>query len=182
MSLSFPSAFAPTVLLIGLLGTCRAEESAARQARLHPSYQVFEAQTRLPEMWTLDNGVLIVGGNLSLGFHPFYRMTAHDKAAVAQLLQIPTELLTALVQKLSTNQLSGEDLTVQFRTAVIDYKYLAQRWACYRPAAGGEAVKAEAMKCLEKGDLEKAWQMFIDLPKPSPPTSFHITGAPAGKN
>jgi hypothetical protein len=154
MSLSFPSVFALSVLLIGLWGTSRAEEVAVCQARHHPSYQVFAAQTRLPEIRTLENGVLNVGGNLKLDLRQPYRLTTQDGTAVAQLMQVPFGLLTAVVQKLSTNQSSSEDLAREFQTAVIDYKYLAQRWARYRPSAGGMAVKAQAVKCLETGDRE----------------------------
>jgi hypothetical protein len=179
---SFPSTLAFLVLVIGLGGTTRADQAAVCRARRQPSYQVFAAQARLPEIRALDNGAFTVGGTLTLDLHKSNQSTTSEKRALAQLLQVPPGLLTAVLHKLSTTESSSEELARQFQTAVVDYRYLAQRWAEYRPPASGEAVKAEAMKCLETGDLEKAWQMYIDLPKPSPPTHIRVANVGPGRN
>jgi len=92
--------------------------------------------------------------------------------------KIPVEFLAALVQKLSAGaQLNGEELAHQFQIAVTDYKYLSEKWARYRPSARGEPVKTQALKYLQAADLESAWRMFIDLPKPGPPTAVQIISA-----
>ena len=80
-------------------------------------------------------------------------------------------VFTVLVQKLSANgRATAEELANQLRTSVLDYKYLSEKWTQYHPDAAGEPVKMEALKCLQAADLDRGWQMFIDLKKPAPPT------------
>jgi hypothetical protein len=197
MCSSVPRALALSVQLIGSVGLCRAVETpstalaglhanaAVCQARLHPSYQVFVAQARqarLPEIKLLDNRVLSVGPSSKLDFGKPDPGTSGEKIALAEQLQVPTEFLKGLVQNLSAKQLRGEELAQEFQTAVIDCRYLAERLARYRPTARGEAVKAAALNCLQAGDLQKAWQIFVDLPKPLPPSGLRITSvSPASK-
>jgi hypothetical protein len=194
MSSSVPCALALLVQLIGLVGLGRAEETpstalaelpanaAVRQARLHPSYQVFVAQAHLPEIKLLDNRVLSVGPSSKLDFGNPDPGVSGEKIALAAQLQVPTEFLKGLVQKLSAKQLRGEELAQEFQTAVIDYRYLAAKLARYHPTARGETLKVEALNCLQVGDLQRAWVIFIDLPKPLPPTGLRITNvSPASK-
>lgn len=148
---------------------------AISQQRAHPAYQVFAARTHLPDITVLDQKTLNIGGHFKLDFAHAAALGAEQEAALETLLAIPGKTSTALVRSLSGNiQLSGEQLALQFRRAVVDYKYLSAKWGKYRPAAGGEGIKAEALKRLQVGDLEKAWQMFIELPKPKPPTGLAV--------
>lgn len=143
-------------------------------ARRHPAYQVFVAQMSLPAITAITNQTLSVGG-LTLGLSKADTIRLEEKNALTQRLQIPGEFFTALVQKLSANaQASGEELANQLRTSVLDYKYLSKKWAQYHPQTGGESVKTEALKCLQAADLERAWQLFMDLKKPAPPTGLKI--------
>jgi len=152
---------------------------AVRQARTHPAYQVFAAQLRLPTMTVLDGSTTLnVGGRLKLDLGKPDETMAQEGIALAKLLEIPQGVFATLVRKLSFNaRLGGEDLAQQFQTSVVDYKYLSERWQQYHPGKAGEPVRTEALKCLQAGDLERAWQLFIELPKPSPPTGLR-TGSP----
>jgi len=145
------------------------------KARAHPSYTVFAAQLRLPAITALDDSTLDVGGRLKLDFKKADGMSAEEGMEFGKLLEIPDSVFTALVRKFSANpQLGAGDLAHQFQTAVIDYKYLSKTWGQYHPRTAGEPVKAEALKCLQAGDLEKAWRLFIDLRKPAPPTGLQV--------
>lgn len=187
-----------TLLLLGqiiaALSVCSGEEpkpvfqqelagkTDVNQARRHPSYQVFAAQTRLSEMRAF-NRVLTVGGNSSLDFDNPTQASTQGMNASAELLQVPMEFLRAIVQRLSTNhELKGEELAREFRIAIIDYRYLSERWARYRPPAGEESVKIEAMKCLQTADLQRSWQMYIGLQKPKPPEGLRITSTSSVTN
>jgi FMN phosphatase YigB (HAD superfamily) len=186
--------FLLSIVLIGALLTCSAGEPTlpqqgsttstnANHARLHPSYQVFVAQTHLPEIKGL-NRVLTIGERSTVDFDKPSQVTTKEKSQLSELLEVPPEVVSAQIQKLSTNhQLKDAELAHEFQIAVIDYRYLSQRWARYRPPVGKELVKAEAIKCLQAGNLEKAWQMYIDLPRPRPPKgSMRITSAPGVTN
>jgi hypothetical protein len=67
-------------------------------------------------------------------------------------------------------------LAGKLRVTVIDYKYLLERWTQYLPPSGTEKVKADALLALQSGDIDKAWKMYVDLPRPEPPTGFRIAG------
>jgi hypothetical protein len=151
---------------------------AVCNARRHPAYQVFVAQLSLPAITVMNGKAINVAGQLKVDLN---KADAEEKNALAQRLQIPVEFLTALLQKLSANtQLSDEELAHQFQVAVTDYKYLSEKWARYHPPAGGEPIKQQALNCLQGADLESAWRMFIDLPKPKPPTAVQIISANKG--
>ncbi len=64
----------------------------------------------------------------------------------------------------------------KLRVMVIDYKYLLARWTQYHPPTGQEKVKTDALLALQGGDIDKAWKMYIALPRPDPPTGFRIAG------
>jgi hypothetical protein len=152
---------------------------AVRQARTHPAYQVFAARLRLPTMTVVDGGTTLhVGGRLKLDLRKPDETMAQEGTTLANLLEIPQGVFVTLVRKLSSNaRLGGEDLAHEFQMSVVDYKYLSERWQQYHPGKAGESVRTEALKCLQAGDLERAWQLFIELPKPRPPTGFR-TGSP----
>ncbi len=153
--------------------TAPAETRGVCEARAHPSYKVFAAQLRLPAMTALDGSTLDIGGRLKLDFRKTDRMAREEGMAFEKLLEIPHRVFTALVRKLSANpQSGGGELAHQFQTAVIDYKYLSKTWRQYHPGPAGESVKAEALNCLQAGDVEKAWKLFIDLRKPAPPAGL----------
>jgi hypothetical protein len=195
MCLSVPHAFAlSTGIIIGEVSVCTASEpmiaseqgvtlkSSVDQAKMHPSYRLFVAQTRLPDIKAFDR-VLIVGGALTVDLVKPNLVTADEKLALTELLQVRPEFLAAIISKLATNQqFKSEKLASEFQTAVIDYRYLNERWTHYRPDPDGEAIKTKALQHLQAGDLEQAWQMYIELPRPPPPTGLRIINAPsAGK-
>jgi hypothetical protein len=193
MCLSFPYAFTLSIALI-IIGELRVSSASepmiasqeavtatlsVDQAKMHPSYRLFVAQTRLPDMKAFDR-VLIVGGALKINLGK--PVTIDERLALSELLQVPPGFLAAIIPKLATNQqLKGEKLASEFQTAVIDYRYLNERWTRYRPEPSRELIKTEALRCLQAGDLERAWQMFVELPRPAPPTGLRIinTNAPA---
>jgi|SRR5579862_2192678 len=175
---SFAPAEEPSAISNQATQTQFATPQGVFNARRHPSYQVFVAQLSLPAITVMNGKTLNVAGQLKMDFNKADNIDAEEKNALAQRLQIPVEFLTALVRKLSTNaQLNGEELAHQFQVEVTDYKYLSEKWARYHPPAGGEPVKQQALNCLQAADLERAWRMFIDLPKPKPPTAVQIISA-----
>jgi hypothetical protein len=199
MSISIRGALALSVQFMGALLAVRAGEPASEapahieathtesaearavcHARAHPSYQVFAAHLRLPAITALDDSTLSIGGQLRFDFRKVDDTVAQEKVAVAKLLEIPDTAFTGLTRTLPADgRLSPEELARQFQTAVMDYKYLSNRWEQYRPGPEGEPVKTEALKSLRTGDLGKAWQLFIGLPRPSAPTGFRIASPQA---
>lgn len=195
MSLSARCAVALYFQLVGVSSLAPAEEPPAAtsnqatpfatsqvvyDARRHPAYQVF-AQAHLPTITVMDSKTLDFGGKLKLDISKADSLVAAETTALAARLEIPVDFLAALVQKLSANaQLNGEELAHQFQIAVTDYKYLSEKWARYHPPDGGEPVKLQALKCLQAADFERAWRMFIDLPKPKPPAAVRIISANKG--
>ena len=152
------------------------------RGRLHPSYQVFAANIQLPEIRALEPDTLSVGTNLILRFSNSNPPTEEQKSALMNTLQIPRHFLDALLQRFSSNRLSGEALAREFQAAAIDYRYLQQRWDRYHPGPEGYAVKAEALKRLEAGDIQSAWQLYMDLPRPAPPIGFRVRSSQATTN
>jgi hypothetical protein len=147
------------------------------ELRQHPSYQVFAARIHLPEIKALDDSVLAVDGQRLDLAKADLGLKSEQLTTVADQLKVPAEVLPALVQKLSATQpLKGEELAHSFRTALIDYGYLSEQWARYRPPPGTEAVKQEAKKALAEGDLDRAWLLFGNLPRPRPPTGLRVAG------
>jgi hypothetical protein len=131
----------------------------------------------LPEITALDDRVLAVNGQrLDLG-KANLGLNSEELTTVAEQLKLPAEVLPGLLQKLSASQpLKGEELAHSCKTAVIDYGYLSEQWARYRPPPGTEAVKQEAKKALAEGDLDRAWLLFGNLPRPKPPTGLRVAG------
>jgi hypothetical protein len=151
-------------------------DSEIVQARRHPSYQVFVARSRLPDINYVEPGILTVGSGLKLNLSTFNEVSSADKAELIRLLGVSPEFLAAMARRLSTNQVTGEVLAGQFRTALTDHAYLAERWRRYRPTVDRAGVKEEALRCLEAADIEKAWKLYLRLPRPAPPGGLQIKG------
>ena len=62
----------------------------------------------------------------------------------------------------------------KLRDTIIDYKYLLERWNQYHPPTGKEQVKTDALLALRAGDMDKAWELYVDLPRPQPPTGLRV--------
>jgi len=181
-----PSAGAAlTGLLLGGLLTLSAgelsngAESAPARGRQHPSYQVFVAQTLLPPIYAPDKSTIVVDGK-EISLRRNDPQPGNKKSAVADHLGIPVPVLNQALEQASSNPAFDADQAAQqFRTAVLDYKYLQDRWTRYHPPAGTEQLKAKthALQILQDGQITKAWEMFMALPRPQPPSGFRVVNA-----
>jgi hypothetical protein len=149
------------------------------QWRRHPSYQVLDHRAALPSMKVAAKGTLEIGGQTKLELEGASQMPVDQKKALAAQFELPVAALDRFLQRLAAQQgMGAEQGARQLRTLVIDYRFLRDRWTQYRPPSGQEKTKTEALQCLEAGDLDKAWAMFIALPAPAAPSQLQATKAP----
>ena len=143
--------------------------------RQHPNYQVFAGGLALPSIIVVDQATLDVGVRMKIDVSRLDQLTAQQKEALADWYAVPA----GVVDKFQENfaQEGSSDATrvaAKFRIMVIDYKYLLEFWTKYPLAAGNEKIKSDALQALRVGNLDKAWKMFLDLPRPEPPLGLRI--------
>jgi hypothetical protein len=149
----------------------------AAQGRGQPSYQVFAYRCTRPAITVVDETTLEVGGTQKIDVGRLDRLTRQKRETVAGQLGVPVGVIDCLLRG-CTNQAPADaaGLAGKVRVTVIDYKYLLERWTRYHPPTGGEKVKTYALLALQDGDIDKAWKMYVDLPRPEPPTGFRVAG------
>jgi hypothetical protein len=141
---------------------------------LNPAYQMFARQIALPAITNLDQTALNIGGKTVFHLGLSTKTITQEEASVAEQLQVPMAMLTTFAHNFLTNATPGNDCATQFRTAVIDYKYLREKWTQYRPPPGNEKLKTTALESLEAGEIDKVWEMFVSLPRPQPPGGLRV--------
>jgi hypothetical protein len=151
--------------------------SRAAQGRQHPSYQVFAAGLAFPSITIVDKNTLDVGGKLKIDVSRFGQLTRQQKDTLAGQFAVAASVVDKF-QANWTNNVSIDPAQVagKLRVMMIDCKYLLEQWTQYLPPAGKEKVKADALEALRAGDIDKAWEMFLDLPRPAPPAGFGVVG------
>ena len=153
--------------------------TSAEQWRGHPSYQVLESRAELPAMEAAAKGTLKIGGRWTLELQRATELPAEQKQALAAQFEVPVAAFDKFLQRLASRQgLDAEQGAKELRTLIIDYRYLRDRWNQYRPPAGQQKLKTDALQSLDAGDLDKAWQMFVALSPPAPPSQLQATKAP----
>jgi len=152
-------------------------ELLAAEGRRQPSYQVFACGCPAPAITVVNGTTLEVGGKQKIDVSRLAQLTAPDKQTLAGQLAVPVVVIDCLLRG-CTNQPPADatGLAGKLRVTAIDYKYLLEQWTQYHPPTGGEKVKADALQALQGGDLEKAWAMYVTLPRPEPPGGFRIAG------
>jgi hypothetical protein len=149
--------------------------SLAAQGRRHPSYQVFAGGLALPSIIVLDQATLEVGGRMKIDVSRLDQLTAQQKEALADWYAVPAGVVDRFQENFAHEGASDATrVATKFRIMVIDYKYLLDFWTKYLPAAGNEKIKSDALQALRVGDLDKAWKMFLDLPRLEPPLGLRI--------
>jgi len=80
--------------------------------------------------------------------------------ALADRLQMPIAALDRLVQNLSANtHIKGQELADSFRNAVIDFRFLEDRWNRVHPPQIDLEIKTQALNALSAGDIDRAWAL-----------------------
>jgi len=154
-----------------------ARPSGPSQGRQHPSYQVFSSRVVLPSITLLDERTLDVAGEVRIEVRRPGRLTSRQKIALAALFGVPVAVSEKALHGLSSEaQVAPEQAAQQVRMTLIDYKYLRDAWTRYRPPAGKEQLKNTALQSLEAGEIDKAWEMYLALPKPQPPQGVRVAG------
>jgi hypothetical protein len=145
------------------------------QARKHPSYTVFEHNLTLPAIKVIDAATLEVGGKLKIVLNRPEPLSTQARATFTNEFQVPLAVVDRLWERLfQSTPPSAEQATNALRQTVLDYKYLHQKWTQYRPPREKEGIKTDAFQALQAGDLDKAWELYLDLPKPSGPSGTKI--------
>jgi hypothetical protein len=149
----------------------------AAQGRKQPGYQVFAQRCTAPSITVVNETTLVIGGKQKIDVSRLDQLATQEKETLAGQFDVPVGVIDCLLRG-CTNQAPADaaGLAGKFRVTVIDYKYLLERWTKYLPPAGTEKVKTDALLALRDGDLDKAWKMYNDLPRPEPPTGFRIAG------
>jgi hypothetical protein len=149
----------------------------AAEGRRQPSYQVFACGCTSPALTVVNATTLEVGGKQKIDVSRLDQLTTPEKETLAGRLDVPVVVIDCLLRG-CTNQtpVDATGLAGKLRVTAIDYKYLLEKWTRYQPPTGGEKVKTDALRALQGGDLEKAWAMYVTLPRPAPPGGFRIAG------
>jgi hypothetical protein len=149
----------------------------AAEGRKQPGYQVFAYRCTRPAITVVDETTLEVDGKQKIDVSRLDQLTKQEKETLAGQFDVPVGVIDCLLRS-CTNQTSADaaGLADKLRVTVIDYKYLLERWTRYHPPTGGEKVKTDALLALQGGDIDKAWKMYVDLPRPEPPTGFRVAG------
>ena len=147
------------------------------ERRQHPSFQIFAGQLALPAITSVDETTLEIGGKLKMDVRRLDQVTPQQKETLAGQFEVPVGVVDKLWTSFSNNVPSdAAQMAGKLRATVIDYKYLLERWSRYRPPTGKETIKADALLALQGGDLEKAWELYVALPRPKAPGGLRITG------
>ena len=145
------------------------------QARQHPAYQVFAHHAQLPSITVVEKGTLLVGEEVKVDISRWDQLPGHQKRTLADQFDVPVSVVDKFLERFANNaQPNMERLGQELRTQVIDYKYLQEKWARYIPPAGKEKSKADAFQALQDGDIDKAWETYLALPRPGPPDGLRI--------
>jgi hypothetical protein len=149
----------------------------AAQGRTQPGYQVFAQHCSSPSIAVVNGTTLEIGGKQKIDVSRLDQLAAQEKETLAGQLDVPVGVVDTLLENFSQQApADATEVAGKLRATVIDYKYLLERWTQYRPPTGTEKVKTDALLALRGGDMDKAWKMYIDLPRPEPPTGFRIAG------
>jgi hypothetical protein len=133
-------------------------------------YKAFARQAELPLITVSSNTVLQVGGATKMDAARLSRLSIQEREALAGLFGVPVGVIDKVVQSIAKRSPSGADqLAQEFRTAVIDYRFLQIEWDRFHPPAEGQATKLAALEALQAGDISKAWELYDGLRKPSAP-------------
>jgi hypothetical protein len=147
------------------------------QGRQHPGYQVFAEHLALPAITVVDEATLDVDGKMKIDVSRLDQLTAQQKETLAGQFEVPVGVIDKLLGSVSNSvPADATQVAGKLRATIIDYKYLLERWIQYIPPTGKEKVKADALLALQAGDIDKAWGMYADLPRPKPPTGFGVVG------
>ncbi len=149
----------------------------AAEGRRQPSYQVFAFRCTSPSITVVNETTLEIGGKQKIDVSRLNQLDRAEKETLAGQFDVPVSVVDNL-QKSCSKQTPADAAEVagKLRVMVIDYKYLLERWTQYHPPTGQEKVKTDALLALQGGNVDKAWEMFAALPKPRPPTGFHVAG------
>lgn len=148
--------------------------SAQSEGRHAPSYRVFAAKVSLPSITVVTNRVFLVADKVQLDLDSGQEQILRQVNPLSEQFGVPAPLLQRIVHRYVTNAPSPTAAIREMREAVTDYKYLLERWNGYRPPAGNEKLKMDALQLLQAGDLEKAWGMYNSLPRPAPPGGLRV--------
>jgi len=125
----------------------------------------------------VDQTTLEVGGKQKIDVSQLDQLTTQEKETLASQFDVPVGVVDNLLKSYSKPApADAAEVAGKLHAAVIDYKYLLARWTQYHPPTGGEQVKTDALLALQGGEMDKAWKMYIELPRPEPPTGLRIAG------
>ena len=147
------------------------------QARRHPSYQVFAGHIVLPSIAVVDKTTLEIDGKVKIDVSRLDQLAQPQKESLGSQFDVPIGVVDKLlVSRTDQAPMDAAQVAAKLCETVMDYKYLLEKWTRYRPPNGKEKVKADALLALAAGQLDKAWTMFLELPRPQPPTSVRVEG------
>lgn len=131
----------------------------------------------MPALTVVDQATLDVGGRMKIDVSRLDQLNEQQKGALAEWYAVPAGVVDKF-QESFTQEASSDAAraATKLHVTMIDYKYLLERWTKYLAPAGKEKIKTDALEALQVGDLDKAWKMFLDLPRPKSPTGLRIAG------
>jgi hypothetical protein len=139
------------------------------KARKHPSYQVFALNLGLPSIAVLNENSLQLAEKYVLEFGRGVELTKQQAAEIGQAYNVSEALIFSLHRRYSSSPRKADQLKRHFQNAITDYRFLEKKWNQYKPPAGSERLKSEALELLKTGDVEHVWILYHNLPKPDAP-------------
>jgi hypothetical protein len=156
-------------------------EAAAAKGRKHPSYQVFAAQLKLPKLELVTTNSISLRNQARIAFAYPEGLKPEDKKLLSMELKLPASALEQIHRTLSAERALPEGrLLDEFKTAVIDYRYLESRWNMFTPIQlDQQQIKRHALDILRAGGIRQAWQMYEALPRPRAPGELKLSQTPS---
>ena len=148
------------------------EPAGQVKARNHPSYQVFAARLKLPAMTVAETGVIQIGAQIRLELANLGQLTATQRQALADALEIPRALADQFMARLAVNRpepAAATNVLSALRTLVTDYRYLQDWWTRFTPPPRWQSLKVDALQSLAAGELARVWELYLALPRPAAP-------------
>jgi hypothetical protein len=155
--------------------------AAAAKGRRHPSYQVFAAQLKLPKLELVTTNSISLRDQARIAFAYPEGLKPEDKKFLCMELKLPAPVLEQIHRTLSAERAVPEGhLLDEFKTAVIDYRYLESRWNMFTPIQSDQQqLKRRALEVLRAGGIRQAWQMYEALPRPRAPGELKLSQSPS---
>jgi hypothetical protein len=142
-------------------------------------YKAFARQAPMPVIITTGKTTIEVGGTVKTDLSRLAQLSSQEKGALAGQFGVPAGVIGKVAEHAASHPPpDAAQLAQDFRTAVVDYRFLHSEWTRYHPPAEGQQIKAVALQALQGGDISKAWELYDGLQRPAAPDNLRVVAGP----